>query len=121
MPGTRPHKAGHDESIVEIVSRAGLSLIPDRAPERHSVAKAYVAQPGVFHQRLYLSSGHANLQPRAEAIERVGAHRIIAAPAIRAERPIGNLAAQPLSDPRSSRQRPVSASCQKFGNNPFHT
>jgi hypothetical protein len=43
------------------------------------------------------------LDARAEAIERVGAHGVIAAPAIGAERPIGDIAAEPLNELRTAR------------------
>src|SRR5262249_5463293 len=74
----------------------GLDLAPDRAPEWHAIAKAYLAQPGLLHQHLDLGLRHAMFEPRAEAVERVGAHGIVAAPAIGAERPIGDVAARPL-------------------------
>ena len=73
-----------------------LDLAPDRAPEWHAIAKAYVAQPGVLHQHLDLGLRHAMLKPRAEAVERVGAYGIVAAPTIGAERPIRDIAAQAL-------------------------
>src|SRR6266567_2880122 len=73
-----------------------LELATDRAPEWHAIAKAYVAQPGLLHQHPDLGLRHAMLEPRTEAVERVGAHGIVAAPAIGAERPIGDVAAQPL-------------------------
>src|SRR5262249_51812002 len=74
----------------------GLDLAPDRAPEWHAIAKAYLAQPGLLHQHLDLGWRDRMFEPRAEAVERVGAHGIVAAPAIGAERPIGDVAAQPL-------------------------
>src|SRR5215813_526086 len=74
----------------------GLDLAPDRAPEWHAIAKAYLAEPGLLHQHLDLGLRHPMFEPRAEAVERVGAHGIVAAPAIGAERPIGDVGAQPL-------------------------
>src|ERR1700756_4549582 len=59
------------------------------------------------------------LEPRAETVERVGAHRIIAAPAIGAERPIGDVAAKPLAELRAPGQRPIDAGGEKFGNDRF--
>jgi len=52
-----------------------LDLALDRAPEWHATAKAYFAQAGVLHQHTDLGLRHAMLEPRAETVERVGAHR----------------------------------------------
>src|SRR5262249_51323615 len=93
-----------------------LDLAPDRAPEWHAIAKAYVAQPGLLHQRPDLGLRHAMLEPCAEAVERVGAHGIVATPAIGAERPIRDIAAQSLEQPSPTRQWPVDAGGKKFGN-----
>src|SRR5262249_29690297 len=36
----------------------GLDLAPDRAPEWHAIAKAYLAEPGLLHQHLDLGLRH---------------------------------------------------------------
>src|SRR5262249_28726226 len=97
-----------------------LSLTPDCAPKRLGFAKAYVAQPGLFHQRLYLGSGHAPLETGAEAVERVGAHRVIAAPAIGAERPVREITAKQPRALRACPQWPISAARERFTNDRVH-
>src|SRR5262245_40330269 len=50
--------------------RAGsivLLLATDRAPERHRLAKAYVVQAGILHQRPDLGLRHAVFDAGAEA------------------------------------------------------
>jgi hypothetical protein len=56
------------------------------------------------------------LQPGAEAIERIGAHAVIAAPAIGTKRPIRDIAAETLGKPRAARQRPIDQRGKTFRN-----
>src|SRR6185312_8239436 len=101
--------------IGRVTGSIALDLAADGAPEWHRLPKVYVAQPGIFHQRPDLGLRHAMFDAGAEAVERVGAHGIITAPTVGAERPIGRIAAKPLDDLRAARQRPIDASGEKFG------
>src|SRR6266511_6062547 len=92
-----------------------LNLAANGAPKWLGIAKAYLVQPGIFHQCLDLGLGHAMLDACTEAVERVGTHGIVAAPAIGAERPIDDIAAKPLTELCTTRQGPIHAGSEKFG------
>src|SRR5262245_48399024 len=95
--------------------RRSLDLAANGAPKWLGIVKAYLAQPGIFHQCLDLCLGHAMLDACAEAVERVGTHGIVAAPAICTERPMGDIAAKPLTEMCTPRKGPIDAGSEKFG------
>jgi hypothetical protein len=102
-----------------ITATHSSNLTPNRAPERHGIGKANVPRSCPFHHCLYLRRRHPVLEPRTEPIERVGSHAVVAATAVGAERPVGDVKTKTAEEFCGARERPINHRGGKLGDDRF--
>ena len=74
-----------------------------------------VAEPSRYHHRRDLGTRHSVFKARAETVERIGSHAVVAAPVVGAQRPFGDVEAKPFGKLGGTRQRPIDNSGRRIG------
>jgi hypothetical protein len=91
------------------------ALVNHHAPVKSPGRKLQIHKPGSGSHLPDLGTDEALLQRGAEAIERIGTHRVEAAVAVVADRERGRRQVHAFSQPSQTSQRPIDAEGNQFG------